>query len=113
MRRLGVPEARNNNHQRRPNTGNEVLTETSEDTAEGLGLDSGVNRGRGQRRVQAEQVSSETGNVGGSHGSSRDGVCSTVVPGGDNVKTYRTGETAVKVAKCLYVPGAQTSTTAP
>jgi hypothetical protein len=36
-----------------------VLTETSEDTAEGLGLDGGVNRSWGQRGVQAEQVSSK------------------------------------------------------
>jgi len=90
-----------------------VLTETGDDTIEGFGLDGGVNGSRGQRRIQAEQVSGITGDVGGGHGCSRDGVGSAVVPGGDDAGTYCTGEIAFRIVKGPCVPGAQTSTREP
>jgi len=92
---------------------NAVLTDTGENTIEGFGLDGGVDRSRGQRGIQAEQVSSITGNVWGGHGCSRDGVSSAVIPGGDDVGTYGTGEIAFRIVKGLCLPGAQTSTTEP
>ena len=78
-----------------------VLTDTNEDTGEGLGLDGGGNGSWGQRGVQAEQVSSETRNVGSSHRSSGDGIDSTVVPGGGDVGTYHKGEMTSKLLKVL------------
>jgi hypothetical protein len=78
-----------------------VLTDTSEDTGEGLGLDGGGNGSWGQRGVQTEQVSNETRNVGSSHRSSGDGIGSTVVPGGGDVGTYHEGEMTFKLSKVL------------
>lgn len=92
---------------------NAVHTNAVQDTPEGLGLDGGGDRRWGQRGVQAEQVGSETGNVGGSHGGSRERVSFTVVPSGDDVGTYDTGQVAFKTAKGLCIPGAQTSRTEP
>ena len=108
-----MPEAGKDSQYRYPDREKVVLTDPGEDTSEGLGLDGGINRSRGQRRVQAEQVSSKTGDVGGSHGSPGDGVGSAVVPGGDDVGTYDTGEKAFRTVRGLCVPGAQMSTTEP
>ena len=44
-----------------------TLTDTTEDTAESLRLDGGDDGRWCQRGVQAEQVSRETSNMGGSH----------------------------------------------
>ena len=108
-----MPEAIKGNQYRCSDAEKVALTDPGEDTSEGIGLDGGVNRSRGQRGVQAEQVSSKTGDVGGSHGSSGNGVGSTVVPGGDDVGTYDTGEMAFRTVRGLCVPGAQTSTIEP
>jgi len=90
-----------------------MLTDTGEDISEGIRLDDGVNGSWGQRGVQAEQVRSIAGNVRGSHGGSRDGIGSTVVPSGDYIGTYGTGEVIFRSVKGLCVPGAQMSTTEP
>lgn len=90
-----------------------VLTDPGEDTSKGFGLDGGINRSRSQGGVQAEQISSKTGDMGGGHGCSGDGVCSTVVPGGDDVGTYGTGEITSRTVEGVCVPGAQMSTTEP
>jgi len=107
-----VPEA-GKDYQYCSNTGNVILTDTGEDASKGIGLDGGVDRSRGQRGIQAEQVSNITGDVGGSHGSSRHGVGSSVIPGGDDVGTYGIGEMACRTVKTGCVPGAQMSTTEP
>ena len=94
-----MPEAGKYNQHCYSNAEKVVLTDPGEDTSEGFGLHGGVNRSRGQRGVQAEQVSSKTGNVWGGHGSSGDGVGSAVVPGGDDVGTYDTGEMTFRTPK--------------
>lgn len=86
-----MPGARKDGHWCYSGTENTVLTDASEDTAEGLGFDGGGNRRWGQRGVHAEQVSSETSDVGGGRGSSGEGVFSAIDPGGDNIGTYGTG----------------------
>ena len=82
-----MPEAIKDGQRSYSSTADGLLTDSSEDTTEGLGLQERSNRRWSQRGVQAEQVSDETRNVGGSHGGSRDGIGSTVLPGGGDVDT--------------------------
>jgi hypothetical protein len=42
--------------------------------------------GRSQRTVDAEEVRGETGNVGGGHGGSRDGLGLSIIPSGGDVR---------------------------
>ena len=61
------------------------FTDPGQRVLERLRLDGGENSGGGQCRVEGKEISSITGNVGGSHRSSRQYICSTVVPGGDSI----------------------------
>ena len=61
------------------------LTDPGQRVLERLRLDGGENSGGGQCGVEGQEISSITGNVGGGHRSSRQYICSIVVPGRDNI----------------------------
>jgi len=64
-----------------------VLTNSSNDVVECLVLDGGFNLGRVQRTIETEEVSDETSNVWGGHGSSGKGLSRSIVGSGDDVET--------------------------
>ena len=64
-----------------------VLTNSSKNILECLALEGGIDLSGAQSTIEAKEVSNETSDVWGSHGSSGEALSRSVVEGGDDIET--------------------------